>query len=87
MASHAWTVKNILDMHMHTMHDADMKLEQYLRTKNLTDAEFGEKIGLSQSQVSRIRRGVSWPSKDVLAAIAKETNNRVTANDIMKAEA
>lgn len=64
----------------------NMKLEQYLKDKNLTDSAFGAKIGLSQSQVSRIRRGVSWPSKEVLSAIARETGNKVTANDIMKTE-
>ena len=59
-----------------------MKLDLYLKENGLTDAAFGERIGLSQSQVSRIRRGLSWPSKDVIASIAAATSNAVTANDI-----
>ena len=64
-----------------------MKLETYLKEKGLTDAAFGELIGVSQSQVSRIKRGVSWPSKDVLTAIALATKQKVTANDILSREA
>jgi len=62
-----------------------MKLEQYMRDRKITDAAFAVKVGLSQSQVSRIRRGVSWPSKEVVEKIAAATNNKVTANDILKA--
>jgi len=62
--------------------NAAMKLDLYLKENGLTDAAFGERIGLSQSQVSRIRRGLSWPSKEVIASIASATSNAVTANDI-----
>lgn len=75
----------MLDMHMHLMHLYGMKLETYLKKNGMTDAAFGERIGVSQSQVSRIRRGLSWPSKDVLTSIAEVTGNAVTANDIIEA--
>jgi transcriptional regulator with XRE-family HTH domain len=63
-----------------------MKLENYLKENSLTDAEFGKMIGKSQSQVSRIRRGVSWPPKEVIEAIAAVTEGNVTANDILGTE-
>jgi transcriptional regulator with XRE-family HTH domain len=63
-----------------------MKLETYLKEKGLTDDAFGKLIGKSQSQVSRIRRGVSWPPKDVIEAIATVTEGNVTANDILSPE-
>jgi transcriptional regulator with XRE-family HTH domain len=75
----------MLDTHMHPMHYGCMKLETYLKKKKMTDAAFGALIGLSQSQVSRIRRGLSWPSKETLIAIAAVTNNSVTVSDIIKA--
>lgn len=58
-----------------------MKLETYINWKKLTDASFGEIAGLSQSQVSRIRRGLSMPSKDALERIKAATKGKVTAND------
>lgn len=63
-----------------------MKLDEFIKDKKLTDATFGELVGLSQSQVSRIRRGVSWPSKEAIEKIAKATKHKVTANDLLKAK-
>lgn len=63
-----------------------MTLEQYLRENGLTDAAFGELVNVSQSQISRIRRGVSWPSKDVVSAIEEATRGAVTANDILRVQ-
>lgn len=76
----------MLDMHIHVMHSCDMKLETYLTENNMTDAEFGALAGLSQSQVSRIRRGVSWPSRDAVEAITSSTGGAVTANDLFEAK-
>lgn len=58
-----------------------MTLEQYLRNNRITDAAFGATAGLSQAQVSRIKRGVSMPSWDAIAKIMKATDGEVTAND------
>ncbi|ASP84139.1 XRE family transcriptional regulator [Sinorhizobium meliloti] len=63
----------------------DMTLEQYLRSKGITDAAFGASAGLSQAQVSRIKRGVSMPSWDAIAKIMKATDGDVTANDFAAA--
>ena len=65
-----------------------MTLEQYLRANGITDAAFGSAAGLSQAQVSRIKRGVSMPSWDAIGKIMKATGGDVTANDFAaKAEA
>jgi transcriptional regulator with XRE-family HTH domain len=64
-----------------------MKLERYLTEKKLTAAAFGKLAGLSQSQVSRIIRGKSWPSREAVDAIFKATSGKVTAHDLYQAEA
>ncbi len=58
-----------------------MKLETFLNKRNMTDATFGALAGLSQSQVSRIRRGLSMPSREALERIKEATKGKVTAND------
>lgn len=72
-------------MHMHHMHLSVMKLETYLKNNGMTDASFGAQVSLSQSQVSRIKRGVSWPTRDVLERITMATGGTVTANDFLSA--
>jgi transcriptional regulator with XRE-family HTH domain len=66
-----------------------MKLGTYITDKGMTDASFGALAGISQSQVSRIRRGISWPTSETVEAIVKATKGKVTAQDLyqMKAEA
>lgn len=58
-----------------------MTLEQYLKAKSITDSAFGAAAGLSQAQVSRIKRGVSMPSWASIGKIIKATGGDVTAND------
>lgn len=59
-----------------------MTLKDYLSSLTITDAEFGEKIGVSQSQVSRIKNGKTSPSLEVIVAIEKITKGKVRAEDI-----
>ena len=54
-------------------------LKQYLEKSSLTDAEFGALIGVSQSQVSRIKNDTSKPSLQVAIAIEKVTKGEVQA--------
>lgn len=61
-------------------------LGRFIKENSLTDAAFGERAGLSQSQVSRIRRGISWPSRDAVDAILKATDGKVTAHDLYEAQ-
>lgn len=62
-----------------------MKLIDYLSSLTITDAEFGAKIGVSQSQVSRIKHGKTAPSLAVIVAIEKATKGKVGAKDIFEA--
>lgn len=67
-----------------------MTLDEYLTQQNetrkaagepkVTDADFGAKVGLSQSHVSRLRNGVVRPSWRTMDAILKETGGAVTAS-------
>ena len=55
------------------------KLQKFLGTRvyelrkrvNLTQAQFAEKVGVSNDTISRIERGIRSPSFDVLERIAK----------------
>lgn len=62
-----------------------MTLKDYLSSLTITDAEFGVKIGVSQSQVSRIKNGKTAPSLAVIVAIEKATKGKVSAKDIFAA--
>ena len=61
------------------------KLQKFLGTRvyelrkrvNLTQAQFAEKVGVSNDTISRIERGIRCPSFDVLERIAKGLNIEV----------
>lgn len=59
-----------------------MTLDQWLIREQLTNAEFGRRIGLSEASISRIRRGEQDPSADTARLIVAETNNAVTHNEL-----
>lgn len=58
-----------------------MTLSDYLEKKRITDAAFAATVGMSQSQVNRLKNGRSRPSWEAIAAIEKATKGKVTAND------
>lgn len=60
-----------------------MKLETYLKENGLTDEAFGSLASLSQSQISRIKRGKSWPTKEAMERIFTVSNGEVTPNDFV----
>jgi len=74
---------NLLDMHMHEMHVADMKLADYLSSRGLTDEAFASLVGMSQSQISRIKRGISRPSWSAVEVIERATGGEVSASDFL----
>jgi hypothetical protein len=57
-----------------------MTLDQYLERSAKSEAEFGADIGMSRSQIWRLRRG--WkPSWDAIVAIERATGGKVKPND------
>lgn len=60
-----------------------MKLSEWLETQNLSDAEFGRRIGKTHSTVLRLKRGEIRPSMDTVEVIRSETNGAVTGDDFL----
>lgn len=71
----------LLDMHMHAMHYCGMKLSDYLSSNGISDEAFALVVGMSQSQISRLRRGISRPSWGTVALIERATGGLVSAAD------
>jgi transcriptional regulator with XRE-family HTH domain len=61
-----------------------MTLKEYLDKSTMTDAEFGALIGVSQSQVSRIKNEASLPSLQVAVAIENITGGEVLAKSFVQ---
>lgn len=55
-----------------------MTLSDYLRATKQTDAQFGERIGLSRSAVSRIRRGLADPPLSTIRKIVAASDGLVS---------
>lgn len=80
MSNERRAVHEMLDVNMLSVHIPRMTLDQYLTEANETDTAFGARVGISQSQVGRLRRG--WkPSWDAIVAIEKATDGKVQPND------
>lgn len=62
---------------------AAMTLEQYLSEHKLTQQEFAEQIGITQSRVSRILSGSRGMPDRLLQRIYEVTNGDVTPNDLI----
>lgn len=66
-----------------------MTLDEYLSTdetgKSMSDAAFGERCGMSQSQISRLRNGKSRPSFEAMETIRAATGGKVSPNDWFEA--
>ena len=63
------------------MHDTDMKLEDYMRKKNMTDADFAILVGRHPSQICRYRNGATLPSWRTAIRIQEVTTGKVTVQD------
>lgn len=72
-------------MHLMNMHDMHMvcamKLIDWLTQENISDEAFGRRVGRSQSQISRIKCGLSRPSLDLVEVIDRETGGLVAVDD------
>lgn len=61
-----------------------MELKAYLAKHCLSDDAFGRLVRCSQSQVSRIKRGVSLPSMSLMLRIQAATKGSVTSKDFIE---
>jgi lambda repressor-like predicted transcriptional regulator len=58
-----------------------MDLRSYLEKRGISHRDFAARIGVNQSTVTRLCAvDPPWPSRDLVEAIARETNGKVTAD-------
>jgi DNA-binding transcriptional regulator YdaS (Cro superfamily) len=60
-----------------------MRLDEYLTTSNLTNAEFAKRIGVSTVAVQYWRHGQRIPRPAQMQAIREATKGEVTPNDFL----
>lgn len=58
-------------------------LSIWLRAKDITDADFARRIGVSRSTVGRYTRGERYPDPPTLLRIRRETAGGVTADSML----
>lgn len=58
-----------------------MKLNDYLRDRDISDEDFASKLGISRQAVWRYRRGRTVPKPCHVALIHKHTRGMVTRED------
>lgn len=58
-----------------------MKLDAYLSSENIKEADFAASIDCSQAHVNRLRRGKSFPSPKMIERIRRATGEQVSFAD------
>ena len=61
-----------------------MTLDAYLtreKESGLTETDFAARVGMTQSSVNRLRKGLTRPTAETQAAIARATDGEVMPND------
>lgn len=75
----------MLDSHMNHVHILCMtELGNYLKKTQITQADFGRQIGLTQSAISRLVAGDALPSIKTAVDIERETGGEVPASSWIK---
>lgn len=64
-----------------------MKLKDWMAVNEVTRPAFAIRIGKSAESVRRYEEDLRIPDRDAMAAIARETEGEVTANDFFDIEA
>ncbi|MBV8661478.1 MAG: helix-turn-helix transcriptional regulator [Hyphomicrobiales bacterium] len=59
-----------------------MKLDAYLRSNRLTEAELAQRAGCSQSTVNKVRNGLGNPTFDLLRRISEATGGEFSVADV-----
>lgn len=60
-----------------------MRLQTYLKLRELTDAQFAAMVGRDRSTVTKWRNGKIWPDGAAMRRIFEATAGAVTPNDFM----
>jgi transcriptional regulator with XRE-family HTH domain len=50
----------------------------------MTQVELAARLGVSESTISRVRRGINAPGLDIAIKIQEATNNQVGLTDLIK---
>lgn len=61
-----------------------MQLAAYLKANELSDEDFGQRIGVTRQAVHRYKNG-RFPEKETLKLIVEATGGAVTPNDFLQA--
>lgn len=69
-----------------------MKLADWLRLpdengRRRRKYEFARKIGVTPTMITEYAEGRSWPGRERMEAIVRETGGKVTPNDFIQLEA
>ncbi len=62
-----------------------MNLHEYLYEADETAAAFAERAGLSESAVSRLRNGETWPDPPTIQAVLTASGNKITLDGLYQA--
>ena len=63
-----------------------MRLEEYLKKHKITCTAFGDKVGVSDAQITRIINKKRNPSPHLMKRIQEETNGEVGFEDLFNPE-
>ncbi|NKI61795.1 helix-turn-helix transcriptional regulator [Labrenzia sp. PO1] len=58
-----------------------MKLNDFLGDNQMSHAEFGGRVGVSQAAISRYANGLRWPKPEIISLIETATGGQVTVKD------
>ena len=58
-----------------------MRLQEYLGASNVSEAEFGKLLGVSQVAVHRYVTGQRIPAREIMTKIISATDGNVLPND------
>jgi DNA-binding XRE family transcriptional regulator len=61
-----------------------MTLNDWLEKHRMTQVELAARLGVSESTISRVRRGINAPGLDIAIKIQEATNNQVGLTDLIK---
>lgn len=65
------------------MKHTDSALRRFRETENMSLDQLGAMLGVEKGHLSRIERGLVWPSREFFENLARVTDGRVTANDFV----